>query len=121
MAGCDKIIVSNVLCYLTNKIHNVAAKPLKTLMLEFYTAEELSDVKDSLLGDVEKLNLDKSLKVSRRRRDSVGKPALDLNDIFSVQTYLEENGHLRKLSTFCATSSDKMPSIRLVDGDLAII
>jgi len=86
MAGCDKIIVSNVLCFLTKKIHNFATKPLRTLMLEFYTAEELSDAKDSFLGDVKKLNFDKFLKVSRRRRDSVGKPALDLDDIFSVLT-----------------------------------
>jgi len=84
-------------------------------------AEELSDAKDSLLGDVEKLNFDKFPKVSRRRRNSVGKLALDMDDIFSVLTYLDENGHLGKLSTFCAKSPDKMPSIRLVDGDLAII
>jgi len=121
MAAVEKIKISNALCFLTNKIHSVAAKPLKTLLLDYYTPEELSVVKDLLLCEPELMDNVTLPKISPRRRNSVNKPQLDLDDLFTILTDLDENRNLKHLPLFCATSPDKMPSIRLVDGDLAIL
>jgi len=90
--------------------------------LDYYTAEELSVAKDLLLREAELIDIVTFPKISRRRRDSVNKPQLDLDDLFTILTDLDENRNIIHLPLFCATSPDKMPSkIRLVDSDLAIL
>ena len=67
------------------------------------------------------LQLNNFPKISRRRRESVSKAVHDIEDLFTAITFLDENQVIGKLSTFVATSPDKMPSVRLVEGDLEIV
>jgi len=121
MAEDKQIVLSNCLCYLFNKYHKIAAKPLKVLLSEFYSSEELAESKELLLCEVDTLKLANFPKISRRRRDSVSKPMLDIDDMFTTIAFLDENQLLAKCSTFVASSPDKMPATRLVEGDLEIL
>jgi len=47
--------------------------------------------KTQLLSDLYTLGEHKSLKVSRRRRESVSMCDLELNDIVTILTYVDEN------------------------------
>ena len=121
MADSPTIVVSNVLCYLVNKLGNVPAKPLKTIASDFFSSEDLADAKDLLLNVIDSLKMNNFPKISRRRRDSVNKPALDIEDIFTSFNFLDENRLWDKLPTFVATSPTRMPSSGLSEGDLQIL
>ena len=122
MAATEKIIVSNVLCFIVNKYHLLSPRPLKSLLLDFYSAEDIFNPKDLLLVELDALKNDKTPKIVRRRRDSIGKPAVDNNvdDIMAAVTFLDENKLLDKIATFVANNPDSMPSTRLVEGDLYV-
>ena len=105
-ADSPVFVVSNVLCYLMNKL----AKSLKTITLEFFSSEDVADAKDLLLNEIESMKINNFPKISRRRRDSVNKPVQDIEDIFTSLNFLDEIRLLDKLSTFVATSPSKMPS-----------
>ena len=48
----------NPLCFLVNKFGRTAAKPLKSMILDFYDVGVLSDAKSQLMCDIRGLNLD---------------------------------------------------------------
>ena len=122
MAAARKFAVSNCLCFLSNKIGNIAAKSLKTLLLEFYSTEEVADAKDILLRELDDLKFANIPKIARRRRDSTGnKSALDIEDLFTLLVFCDENRYSSQLPLFVATHSDKMPSVRITTGDLELI
>jgi hypothetical protein len=121
MADAKKLVPSNFLCFVVNKIGKYTLKALKSLAMDFYTVDEVSEAKDILLKEVESLNIENFVKVTKKRRDSTGKSALEFEDIYNVLTFLDENGHLHKLPLFVATNPDKLPSPRLLEGDMEIV
>ena len=121
MAANEKFVVSNCLCFAVNKAHYLANKPFKSLLMDFYTAEELADAKTLLLTEIDALKLANFPKIVRRRRDSNGRNALDIDDIMAAITFMDENQLLAKLPTFVSNHPDKMPASRLVEGDFSII
>ena len=124
MAAAEKFIVSNALCFIINKYHVLAPKPLKSLLSDFYCYEDIANAKELLLVELDLLKSDKTPKIVRRRRDSAGgKLAVDYNldDIMAAVAFLDENKLLDKIATFVASSPESMPSSRLVEGDLSIV
>jgi len=97
--------------------------PLKQLISECYSADEITEAKNSLLSDMDTLKTSNFPKIIRKRRNSANrpKPLLDIDDIMASLTYLDEHQMWLKISQFTATSPDRMPSTRLVEGDLAIV
>ena len=121
MAANKKHVVSNVLCFLVNKYHCLAAKPLKSLLVDFYSSEELAGAKDILIREIDGLKLEKAPKIVRNRHAKNSKNALDIEDMITALTFLDENQLIAKLPVFTATSPDKMPSTKLVEGDLSLL
>jgi hypothetical protein len=121
MAHVNNFVASNCLCYLVNKYSKLAAKPLKVVMSEFYSVEELAEAKELLLKEVDSLKLENFPRISRRRRDSNSKPMLDIDDMFTAIAYLDENNRLKDIATFVATTPDGLPAVRLLEGDLKIV
>ena len=119
MEAKDRIVVSNVLCYIVNKSHRYHADSLKSLITHFYSTEEISDAKDLLVKEMDALKLEKTLKITRHRRD--GNHVYDTDDIRLIISFLDENKQLGNLPTFVATSPDNMPSVRLAEGDLSVL
>ena len=123
MADLRKHIVSNCLCFMINKFGKIASKPLKQLILEFYSADDISEAKELLMLEIDGLKTTNPPKITRHRRDSVNrlKPALDIDDIIMAICYLDESQVLDKCSIFVANNPDNMPSTRLVEGDLEVV
>src|ERR1043165_7227220 len=121
MASQQDFIVSNCLCYLTNKYNKSAAKPLKVLLTEFYSPEALAEAKELILRVIDSMKKDNVPHIARNRRASNSKPLLDIEDIFTAFAYLDEHNLRKDIPTFVASSPDGMPSIRLLDGDFNII
>ena len=74
-----------------------------------------------LINELDSLNSGNLLKISRNQRDSVSKPALDVEDIMTMMSYLDENNFLDKIATFVSTSPDNMPSTGLTNEDMHIV
>ena len=121
MADAPKTVVSNVLCFLTNKVHSIADKNLKSLLIDFYSGEEVSIAKDLLLSQIDLINIHNLPKIPRQRRISVGRSGHDLDDMFISLGFLDENKLIDRLPPFVATSPDKMPSARLLEGDVVVL
>ena len=86
MASGGRVLVeSSLLCFIVNKWHFTAVKPLKELVLDFYSPEDISRAKELLFLELDSLKIDKEVKLPRRRRDSVNKPGMktlcDIDDI----------------------------------------
>jgi len=80
---------------------------MKSLILDFYTVQEIDSAKDVLLEDIDSLELKDFPKITRHRREGTGKTTSDLNDILMAITVLDERQLIGKLSTFVAISPDK--------------
>ena len=94
---------------------------MKCLLTDFYSTEDLSTAKDLLLTEAEVLKLDKLPKLLSQAVVTVlVNLGLDIDDILTLLTFLDESQMLKKLPTFTATSPDRMPT-RLVEGDLSIL
>lgn len=117
-AGRD-IIISDFLCFTVNKFKRLAQKPLKSALLDFYNSEEISIAKDLLCAEIDKLEL--GAKNVRRRKDSNNRTPLELDDIFQALTYVDNAKRLADLPVFVSSDPDKMPSVKLTEGDLAVM
>jgi len=67
--GC----VAELLVLFGQKFGRIAAKPLKSMILDFYGVDELCEAKRQLMSDVISLNLDIALPHIRERRDGDSK------------------------------------------------
>jgi hypothetical protein len=113
--------VSELLCYAINKFGRVPLKPLKSVINDFYSSDDIFSAKDKLVEETDILNIDKWQKPARRRKDSITRTQNEIDDIFQVIVMLDESHNLQRLPTFVATDPDRMPSIKLTDGDLAMV
>ena len=94
---------------------------MKSLLSDYYSSEELSVAKELLMTQVDSLNLQNFPKIVRQRRNSVGRSGHELDDMFTVLVFIDENKQLDRLPRFVATSPDKIPSPRLVEGDVSVL
>ena len=112
------MIVSNILCYAINKFKKVPVSTLKPLILDFYSSNIISSAKELLVVELEKFNVTNAPKITRKHRDGSGKNGQDLDEIFSIIIFLDENSLLGSLPQFVASSPDEFPSMFLTEGDL---
>jgi len=57
MADAIKLVSSDCLCFIINKYNKVPQKIMKSLILDFYTVQEIDSAKDVLLEDIDSLEL----------------------------------------------------------------
>lgn len=120
MVDFTKLVVSDLLCYAINKLGRAAVRPLKGNILDFYDNSDITVAKDILIEHYERV-MDKTIKVPRRRKESVGRANTELDDIFTILHHIDERKMIEKLPVFVSTDPDKMPSIKLSDGDLGAV
>jgi len=117
--AAEPVVLNNCLCFLTRKFGKIAAKPLKSMLLDFYGVDELSNAKHQLMLDARNMNLDVVLPHIPEGRDGESKAARTVDDIFTVLVFLDEHLQICKLPKYVADIPDAMPSVRLYEGDLA--
>jgi len=89
-------------------------------MLEFYSADDIHEAKETLVNIVSTLS-DKLTTKVRDSRDGDGRICRELDDIFTVINDLDEKLILDKLPLFVSDSPEKMPSNQLIEGDVRAI
>src|SRR6478609_8939233 len=57
----------------------------------------------------------------RRRKDSIGRTPNEVDDLLGVISMMDNNKTIDQLPLFVSSDPDKMPSIKLTDGDLAVV
>lgn len=118
----DTVVVSNVLCYLVNKIGRTAVRSLQSMVLDFYDVEELYKAKCQLIKDIAGIKLDDyNVPYVPERRDGNNKAMRIVDDIFTLLTFLDEKLKLTLLPRYVADNPDLMPSARLYEGDLSVL
>ena len=115
------LVLNDVLCFMVNKYVKIHVRQLKNVLVDFYTAELLSEAKECLLRDVEALNLTIKLPHVPRRRDGEGRITREVDDLISIFNHLDEQKCMSSLPTYVSANPDNMPSIRLFEGDMNVI
>ena len=110
-------MLSDLLCFITSKFGKVEVKMLRTVILDFYHTEDILQAKWRLIDDITELHLEQTPRVSRRR-EGEKHIVRDLDDIFTLLTFLDENKLNSKLPLYVTDDPDRMPSLRLFEGDL---
>lgn len=121
MADPKPPVICDLLCFAINKFSRVPMKPLKMIVNDFYSPDDICNAKDLLIDEVEVLNIENWAKPPRRRKDSITRTQNEVDDIFSAISSLDEGLNLHKLPTFVSSDPDRMPSVKLNDGDLAAL
>ena len=117
----SQLVLSNALCFLLSRFGRMSIQQLKSVMSEFYKAEELTAAKERLLDDVNHLDPAVTLPHIPTRREGEARITRILDDIFTILTVVDENLRLKSLPKYVAESVDSMPALRLFDGDLAML
>jgi hypothetical protein len=118
MAGDEKLVLNHVLCSLFSRLHKSEDQPLKVILLNFYSSEDINLAKDILVNCVKTLQTVDNTARIRRRRESENRAARELDDIFSLIADLEATKLVKDLPKFISDSLDTMPSVNLVEGNL---
>jgi len=119
MAGSE-FVLSDLLCFLNSKFGNVAVKPLKSWILDFFQVEDLCEAKAQLLRDIQQLNCADVPHIPDRRAGN-DQAVKVVDDIFTALTYIDEQLKMNELPVYVSKSPDCMPCTRLYEGDLAVL
>ena len=108
------------MCFLINKYGKVSLKQLRSVLLDYYSADALSEAKLRLVSDIDNLKLATQRPHIPQRRDVDGRIAKEVDDILSLLSFVDENKLIDRLPKYVASSPDSMPSMRLYDGDMNV-
>jgi hypothetical protein len=114
------LVVNDLLCFAVYYFKKQPIKPVKAMIVDFYAPAIVTVAKELLIDNVSALNIDNWPRpVSRRTSDNRLKNEVD--DIFSVLTYLDEKGFLVNLPRYVSDNPEQLPLLRLEKGDLTVI
>jgi len=125
-ATADRNIILNApLCFMIGKHGRFAAKTLKSLVYDFFSGDIISSANDLLVSIINDLKITGAPVIPRRRRESKenieNRIKSDIDDIYSIILYLDEQKLCDKLPLFAVTDADLIPSPRMLEGDLHIV
>ena len=92
-------------------------KQLKSALMDFYIPEDISVAKVRLLDDIRSLNSTIKLPHVPQRRDEDQRLVREVDDIMLLLSRLDEHKLLDELPRYVSSSPDKMPSVRLYEGE----
>ena len=117
-----QLIICEPLCFLVNKLTSLPSFTLKSVIEDFYDADAISEAKTRLMDDVcTSFDDDDVIPHVPRRRSGANKRATEIDDILLILTTLDEKKLLDVLPRYVISSPDKIPSLRLFDGDMKLI
>jgi len=116
MADTSRLVLCDVLCFLSNKFVNTTVKVLKSTLVDFYDVEDVVAAKQSLLVDIADIETSVKFPHTPHRRDSADRITREVDDILAIFTCLDENKLLDKLPKYVASGPDSMPSVRLYES-----
>jgi len=121
MAASRGLLLSDLLCFMVIKYNRLGNKPLKSILLDFYTPDDISRAKEALVDEADKLFTERWSRPPRRRKDSVNRIDCEVDDIINVIAILDEAKLIDRLPIFVSVEPDRMPTIRATEGDFAML
>jgi len=118
--AASELVLNDMLCFLKCKFGNIATKPLKSSVLDFYKTEDICAAKSQLLRDVQQLNLNDLPHIPDRRANN-DQAVRVVDDIFVVLTCVDEQLKIKDLPCYVSTGPDCMPATRLYEGDMSVL
>ena len=112
------LVLCNPLCFLFSKCGNLSQKVLKSALLDFYDPVVISNAKKQLIEDMKNANCTEKLPNVPEQRGGEMRTVNEVDDIFVLVTFMDENNLLKGLPTYVADNPDNMQSMRLYEGDL---
>ena len=111
--------INELLCFLSNKLHNHPVGIIKKAILEFYREDEILATKQLLLQVI----TDKSLPIQQYTRNRIGinKNKSTLEDIMNMWTTADEHNVICKLPVFCVADLSRIPMLNDELSDIALI
>ena len=114
------LVLNDVLCFLFNKYGKTNLKTLKSVVSDFYTTDVISEAKICLLDEVGKLSLSEKLPHIPRRREGDSRLTREVDDLFTLMSYIDEQGLYVSLPCYVTNKPDALPGVHLCDGDLKL-
>ena len=110
------ICLCEVLCFVKNKFHVFTREKSKSIIVNFYTEDELLSARDVLLADAATTAVEGLPRCARRKGDNRVKLIVD--DLLDIMTILDESKVIDKLPTYAAHALDRIPVVSNDDLDL---
>jgi hypothetical protein len=108
----NRLVLCKPLCFLVSKLGKLEIKVMKTALIDYYSAAEITAAKFQLIDDTASLQLSEIIPHIPQRRDGENRSLLELEDVFKLISFLDENKQLDKLPIYVTDNPDAMPSIR---------
>lgn len=118
------LIVNELLCYLNHKHGNINAKSLKATIFNFYLPEAILIAKELVINSIDNVLSDKWPRPAKRRinsKDVEGRSKTDLDDIFAMYAFIDEQNLSRRLPIYVAVNLNSVPSHSMTEGDASAI
>ena len=117
----DILILCNPLCFLLCKYKKYSIKVLKSTLIEFYDAADITKAKKQLVEDIKNANFAEKLPYIPERRSGERHTVNEIDDIFVLIDFMDERKLLSSLPVYVAGNPDNMPSMRLYEGDFKVL
>ena len=117
-----RIVVCELLCYLAHKFRKLPNKVVSSVLVDFYSHEDIVEAKETLLNDVDALNLEKWARPSRRRDSDLGNRACkEVSDILSTWALIDEGSLWSKMPTYVTKNLENIPPVRMEEGEYKLL
>jgi len=116
-----RLVFCEPLCLILSKFGKVGSKSIKSVVLDYYPADAISDAKATLMDDVNLIKTSEKILYVSRRREGDNKTNRELDDIFTLINFLDEQKLIQYLPKYVTDNPDNIPSTRLFEGDLSFI
>jgi hypothetical protein len=113
------VVISELLCFLFNKLGKTPVKNLKAVIVDFYNADDIWAAKELFFKELHKIGSIEVPRLVRRKGETRG--LLDTDDLFTVVSLVDESSLLSSLPVFAAGNLDKVPYMRPEDLDLCLL
>jgi len=112
------LVLSDVLCFTSNKFGKTDLKSLKAILNDFYAVEELSVAKFKLIEAMDGVECTVRRPHIPQRRDGAERLSREVDDLVSLFTFIDEQKIFDKLPLYVTDNPDRIPRERLLEGDL---
>jgi len=114
------LVIDHALCFLFSRLHRADSNASMRAIENFYSAQDISHARMTLLDDAISLNLEHLRRLPARRAGDARKQR-ELDDIFTILSVVDEAQALNKLAKYVSDDPLKMPTSLLTEGDLRAV
>ena len=113
------LFLNALLCFTFHYFKKYNLKMIKSIISDYYNAEDISVAKEKLMTDIDAVGLTNWNRPVKRRGDNKTKQEID--DILCAITVVDESLSLNKLPKYVTDNLDDIPVMRMEKGELAIL